>query len=319
MLRIITLVAYLAATTQLPAAERLALEIPSSVDGSKQKCYLNLPLGFDPKGKQRPLLVSLHSWSGDVEQRNVPLESGADERGWFCLQPNFRGRNDHPEALGSAIAQQDILDAVEYVAKNYPVDRRRVYLTGSSGGGHMTMLMAGRHPQVWAAASAWVGISNVRAWHERHASDNYGAMMRASCGGAPGTSAAVDNEYRQRSPLAHIAAAKDLPLDLAAGVHDGHQGSVPIRHTLDAFNLVAKARGDAIVSESEIEQLSEYQGRLTQPQPGDTVIDPSFDRVIYLRRHAGRCRVTIFEGGHEGLALAALEFLGRHVKEEGGK
>ena len=30
------------------------------------------------------------------------------------------------------------LDAVEWTAKNYPVDRRRIYLTGSSGGGHMT-------------------------------------------------------------------------------------------------------------------------------------------------------------------------------------
>jgi dipeptidyl aminopeptidase/acylaminoacyl peptidase len=286
------------------------------VDGTEQPCYLVLPQGFDPQGPPVPLLVSLHSWSADVEQRHPALERAAIERGWIYLFPNFRGPNQHPDACGSVKAQQDILDAVAWVRQRYPVDRRRIYLTGSSGGGHMTMLMVGCHPDLWAAASAWVGISDLAAWHARHADGRYGQMLRASCGGRPGDSPEVDEQYRLRSPRTHLHRADDVPLDLAAGIRDGHTGSVPIRHTLEAFNAIATAVGAPGISEAEMLQLSRPEGRLTNPQPGDEAADPTFGRAIYLRRYAGPSRVTIFEGGHEGLAAAAIAWLEQHVRTE---
>lgn len=316
VLRWCVLVVALSFAATATAAQRVQLLIPSSIDNVEQKCYLHLPKGYDPQTEPRPLLVKLHSWSGDVEQRNVEQEAEAERRGWLLLSPNFRGRNDRPEACGSQLAQQDILDAVAWVQARYRVDRRRIYLTGSSGGGHMTLLMAGRHPQVWAAASAWVGISDLAAWHEMHAKDRYGQNMRNACGGTPGTSAKVDDEYRQRSPLTHLAGAVNVPLDIAAGIHDGHRGSVPIRHSLNAFNVVAAAQKLTGVSDAEIAELSVTGGRLSRPQPTDYVIDPAYERVIYLRRQAGKCRVTIFEGGHEGLAEAAVEFLSQYAKPE---
>lgn len=313
--RIVWLLACLSLVTAAQAVERIAITVPSSIDKSPEKCYLTLPDGVE-KGKPLPLLVLLHSWSGNVEQRQSAFEQGALKRGWLLLMPNFRGVNDHSEACGSVLAQQDIVDAVAWVAERYPVDRSRVYLTGSSGGGHMTMLMAGRHPHLWAAASAWVGISDLTAWHVMHAQDRYGEMLRKSCGGAPGESAAVDQEYRARSPKTFLAGAVGLPLDIAAGVHDGHKGSVRVRHSLEAFNVVAAAQQLPTISEAEIEQIGRPNGRLDQPQSGDTVDDATYGRAIYLRRTAGRCRVTIFEGGHEGLAEAALEFLARHTRAE---
>lgn len=39
---------------------------------------------------------------------------------------------------------QDILAAVAWAQDNDPVDPQRVYLTGASGGGHMTLLMVRR-------------------------------------------------------------------------------------------------------------------------------------------------------------------------------
>ena len=173
------------------------------------------------------------------------------------------------------------------------------------------MLMAGRYPDRWTAVSAWVGISDLAAWHAKHAKTNYGKMLRDSCGGAPGESAEIDEQYRARSPKTWLHQAVDVPLDLAAGVHDGHKGSVPIRHTIEAFNVVAKALGEAVVSEEEILQLSRTDGRLDDPKSGDTVEDAVFGRAIYLRRKAGKARVTIFEGGHEGISAAALDWLSR--------
>jgi hypothetical protein len=105
-----------------------------------------------------------------------------------------------------------------------------------------------------------------------------------------------------------------VPLDLAAGIHDGHTGSVPIRHTLEAFNEVAAAAGAEGVSEDEIAELSHPDGRLSRPHPSDQAEDATFQRAIHLRREAANARVTIFEGGREGLPLAAAEWLSRHRK-----
>ena len=293
----------------------MKVEIPSTADGTKQPCYVILPDGYDPAGDPVPLLVSLHTFSGGVEQRQKAFEAEANRAGWIYLFPHFRGPNKTPQACGSLLAQQDILDAVDWAVQEYPVNTRRIYLTGASGGGHMTMLMAGRYPQRWAAASAWVGISDWAAWHKRHAEGNYGAMLRASCGGAPGESVEIDEEFRVRSPKTWLHRAVGLPLDLAAGIHDGHTGSVPVRQTLDAFNIIARAGGCEAITEAEIEQVSTPEGRLEAPKPSDLEPDEDYGRAIYLRRHAGPARVTIFEGGHEGLARPAIEWLGRHVRD----
>ncbi len=299
-----------------PAPEqRLEVRIPRA-DGSEQPAFVMLPRGFEARGPERPLLVSLHSWSAGYEQRRADLEPLAMAEGWIYLFPDFRGRNDDPDACGSELAQQDILDAVVWAKRKYPVDEARVYLIGTSGGGHMTLLMAAKHPETWAAASAWVPISDLAAWHSRHAEANYGEMLRACTGGPPGASDAVDEQYRLRSPLAWLAGAKDVPLDINAGVRDGHEGSVPIRHSLDAFNAIAKAVGGELVSEEEFEQLSASPtARLSDPKPSDREEDPALGREILLRRTAGKARVTIFEGGHEGIGLAALDWVRRFRKD----
>ncbi len=298
------------APTPQPAA-RSEVSMPRK-DGSSQPAFVITPEGYNKEAGPYPLLVSLHSWSNAYDQRREDLEELAQQKGWLYVFPDFRGRNDNPAACGSELAQQDILDAVAWAKANYPVDEQRIYLTGTSGGGHMALLMAGRYPEMWTAVSAWVPISDLAAWHAAHPEDEYGKMMRASMGGAPGASPEVDEEYRKRSPLTWLAAAKDVPVDIAAGVRDGHEGSVPIRQTLEAFNVIAAAAGAEPVSEQEINELSAGpEARLSQPRESDTVEDPAVGRAIYLRRHAGRSRVTIFEGGHEGVATAQVDWLER--------
>lgn len=296
----------------LLATEVVTLSVVSSADHSAQPSYLVLPDNYNDDDRLRPLVVSLHSWSGDFNQRNAAMEALANERGWLMLFPNFRGPNNRPEACGSLLAQQDILDTLQWAEDHYRVDRQRVYLTGNSGGGHMTMLMVGRYPQRWTAASAWVGISDLAAWHERHRETNYGEMMRKVCQGRPGDSDAVDGQYRDRSPITHLHRSGAVALDIAAGVHDGHKGSVPVSHSLLALNVIAKANGGAVISDDEIKQISRPDGRLENPLPGDQVVDDAFGRQIYLRRHAGAARVTIFEGGHEGIASAAIDWFEKH-------
>jgi poly(3-hydroxybutyrate) depolymerase len=292
--------------------DRQRITFTSSADDSEQQAILILPEASASINQSVPLVVSLHSWSADLEQRNA-LERLVHERGWIYLFPNFRGVNQTPQACGSVLAQQDILDAVDWVKQHHNVDKQRVYLTGTSGGGHMTMLMAGRYPERWKAASAWVGISDLASWHQLHQGSKYGNMMEKCCGGKPSDSSETAAQYSARSPLTYLASAKGVAIDIAAGIHDGHTGSVPIRHSIDGFNEIAKANRTVTVTKSEIEQLSRRDGRLQSPRAGDTGFDESLGRDFYLRRHSDNARLTIFEGGHEGIAEATMAWFESHL------
>ena len=185
---------WLVGSIVVQASDREKVFVTSSLDGTNQPSYVIFPDEV-PNHEKVPLLVSLHSWSSDVEQRNLPLEEEANRLGWIYLFPHFRGPNIQRDACGSEKAQQDILDAVDWASKEYPVDRNRIYLTGVSGGGHMTMLMVGRYPDRWAAASAWVGISDLAMWYQKHRQGEYGAMMRQVFGDGPEASNEICQQY----------------------------------------------------------------------------------------------------------------------------
>lgn len=290
--------------------------IRSTVDGTEQPSLYLAP--SSPQTEPAPLLVFLHSWSTTYHQENKDWLNEAEARGWLFLHPNFRGRNETPQACGSRIARQDVVDALDWMISKYSVDTRRIYLAGTSGGGHMTMLMLGHHPDRFSAASAWVGISNLADWYVFHNKDgnldNYGSEIVKCLGGPPGTSPQVDAEYRDRSPRFHLHNAVSVPLDIAAGVSDGHTGSVPIEHSLLAFNVLAKTQNLPVVGKDELDELWAKQ-RLSNPGPSDQGIDPTYQREILLRRTAGKCRVTIFDGGHEGLHHAACDWLSNQQRD----
>ena len=282
------------------------LHFTSTFDQTEQPARL-FP---SPELGPQPLLVLLHTWSTDIYSFD-PDEwvTAARARGWHVVFPHYRGANKNPEACASPASRQDVLDAVAAAAAKLDVNPARVYLAGVSGGGHMAMTMAAHHPNKFAAISAWVGISDLAAWHAETmaAGRGYWKDVEACVGGPPGSSVEVDAELRARSPLFHMGGATTVPLDLNAGIHDGHTGSVPIHHTLDAFNAVAAALNAPAVSQSRINALSQ---ELTPPQPAAE--DPDYELRIHLREKAGLARVTIFEGGHEGLVESACTWLGQH-------
>lgn len=284
--------------------------VSSSLDGAKQPVRYWAPPAAE--SEPTPLLVSLHSWSADGSQDRSEWLQQARQRGWVYLQPNFRGVNDRPEACGSPLARQDIVDALDWALEEFTIDTNRIYLAGVSGGGHMTMQMAAHHPERFSAASAWVGPADLVEWYRFHARggrpEKYARMIAACCGGPPGASPAVDAEYRARSPVFHLGRVGELRLDLNAGVKDGVTGSVPIHHTLRAYNAVAAAHGDAVISTGAMDELW-ATGRLAAPQPQDVAPDSSYGRAILLRRTSGYTRVTIFDGTHEALPSAACDWL----------
>lgn len=284
----------------------------SGLDGEKQSLFYWAPDKADTQ--PTPVLVFLHSWSGDFRQDNSKWMVECVRRNWIWIHPDFRGINETPKACGSKFARQDVLDALEFARKKWNVDGERIYLAGVSGGGHMSLLMAGHHPHEFSAVSSWVGPNDLMEWHRFHTKngqpERYAKMIEASLGGPPGASAEIDADYVDRSPVFQLKSVSGLPISIWAGVQDGHTGSVPVSHSLRAFNAIAMSQGDETISDQEIEQLNSAR-KLNAPRAGDKITHATLGREIHLQRTAGNSVVTIFEGGHESLPEAAFEWLER--------
>lgn len=285
------------------------ITFPSAGDNSMQPALFWAPTA--PTGK-RPLLVGLHTWSADYRQTgsSLPYLAWCKQQGWIFIHPNFRGPNWTPDALGSDLAVADVAGAVEYARSQAAVDPERIYLIGASGGGHMSLLMAGRHPEIWAGVSAWVPIADVAAWYrECRANEKFAhyAQQAERCLGGPPDSDPVRAEAaRHRSPITWLARAKGVALDINAGVHDGRSGSVPFRHSLLAFNGLAAE--DERLPPGDIENYYRYLRLPPAWQPAAE--DPLYGkRRPLFRQTSGNARVTIFEGGHEIIHEAGLNWL----------
>ena len=277
----------------------------SQADGSMQ------PALFYDSGNPapRPLLVALHTWSNGYKQSgSIPYVQWCIEKDWLFIHPDFRGANDHPQACGSPLALADIYAAVQWAKEQGAVDTSRIYLVGTSGGGMAALLAAAYFPRLWTAVSAWVPISDLSAWYHEgiEQKSRYPEMIRQSCGGIPGESDDTDRQYRLRSPLTHLAKARGLKLDINAGIHDGHTGSVPVSHTLTAFNALA-------IEEDQISEENIRYFVMEEKVPPDLIQplnDPSYgEKIPLFRRQSGNTRVTIFKGGHEIIFGAALGWL----------
>ncbi|MCA8984402.1 MAG: prolyl oligopeptidase family serine peptidase [Planctomycetaceae bacterium] len=292
------------------------VEITSSEDGTQQPLLEWAPVTACEQ--PTPVLLFLHSWSGNYRQNNQKWHAEAVNRGWIFLHPDFRGPNSTPEACGSRLARRDILDALEYIRNTYQVDASRVYLAGASGGGHMALLMAAYHPEKFSAVSAWVPISDLSSWHAFHTRDgkpgNYARMMEKALSGPPGSHPEVDAQYHERSPIHHLDRAVGLPLHIHAGIHDGYTGSVPIDHSLKAYNVLAQAAGEEPIADDTIQALL-AQGKLPPPSEPSEKFDALYEREIHFHRQAGSAFVTIFEGGHEGLSHPACAWLELQQRE----
>jgi len=309
----ITLVLMVATCGSARAAEFLEGSVTSTLDGQSQPIRYFLPPNSTTP---QPLLVLLHTWSGGYDQANYlqMLVEECAQRNWALVAPHFRGPNNRPEAGASDLAVRDVMDAVAWMKMQTSIDANRIYLTGASGGGHMSLILAGRHPDVWAGVSAWVPITDLAAWHAESVAkgQNYAKNIEALCGGVPGASDVVDEQYRLRSPLTHLPRAKGLAIDIQAGIHDGHTGSVPVSHSLRAFNLLATLNeqpGQALTAE----QIASITATQTLPEalpsaPADAS-DEGRQHAILLRRAAGPVRLTLFEGGHEGDLKTAVRWL----------
>lgn len=267
--------------------------------------------------EKRPLLIGLHTWGGTYSQlSSLPYARWCIENDWHFAHPDFRGPNTTPQGCGSDRVVQDILDAVEIMTKMGNVDTNRIYLVGASGGGYAALLMAGRHPTLWAGVSAWVPIADLRVWWEQTKAkgEAYANHIERVAGGRPDQDAHAAQACVQRSAITYLDRAAGVNLDINAGVEDGHKGGpVPFTHALYAFNQVVPA-SDRL--DAEWIEAFYREGKLPDGQSAARPDALYGNRQPIFRKISGNTRVTIFQGGHEIIHQAALNWLAQQQKNQ---
>lgn len=274
-------------------------------DSTYQPALIYAP---NKKIEKLPLLVALHTWSYNYKQKSgIEYAKWTIQNDWYLIHPNFRGPNNNPKAMGSEYAVQDIVSAVEYMKNNYSIDENRIYLIGSSGGGHAALLMAGRHPEIWAAVSAWNGISDLKKWWVFN--KEYAEQIEAAVGGRPDSSETAAAECLKRSPLTYLQNAGSVKLDINAGIEDE---TVPFIQSLLAYNQVVN--DNQKINTNTIDEI--YLTKEIPAEFSNNINDSEYgEKIPLFRKVSGNTRVTIFKGGHEIVYLAALKWLGNQKKD----
>jgi predicted peptidase len=279
------------------------VEIKSSKDNSLQKSYFYNSKSNEPK----PLIVSLHTWSGDYSQ-NDDLAKICKQKGLNYIHPNFRGANRTVDACCSELALTDIDDAIAYAIRNSNVDTTKIYVIGVSGGGYATLSTFMKSTHNIKKFSAWASITDLIAWYNESKirNNNYAVNILDCTGSENGLN--IENA-KQKSPLYWNTPTEKLQssnLFIYAGIYDGIQGSVPITHSINFYN---KLLSDMKVSDtlnyvSITEKLKLLEKRESLGEFGNIA-----GRKIYLKKVFENVRLIIFEGNHEMLTEFALNEL----------
>ena len=271
-----------------------ALRIVSTADGAEQPVFWLAPRG----DRDQPLLVILHSWSASYTQHaGIPFAMWAQENGWAVIAPEFRGINDDADAVGSDLAVQDAVDAIDYAVAQAGVDANRVYVVGYSGGGMMGLLLAGRHPDKVTAVSVWGPPHNLVDFYEhtRRAGMRYAGDISRACGGDPRSAGPAQEECLTRSPETYLESARDqgVSIFIAQGIRDQF---VPPSVAAEVFNQLAGP--DDRLSAEEVNLLG--QGRV--PDHLSITTETYFrsrDPVPVFARQSGRALLVYFQSGHD--------------------
>ena len=278
------------------------VEIKSSVDGSIQKAWFHQ----SSKSSKQPLILSLHTWSGDYNQED-PLANEIILRDWNYIHPDFRGPNNNPDACGSPLVIEDLEDAIQFAILRGNVDTNNIHIIGVSGGAYTTLLAYMKLTYPVKSFNAWVPISNLSDWYweSKGRNSKYAADIEQI-----GMKNGVMNwqEINSRSPAKMPFPAekrKNASLNIYAGVHDGYTGSVPITHSIFFYNKIANElfpeQKDKQVPDSIL--ISLLSKRLN---PFSDSVNKIAGKKIHLYRELPNLSLTIFEGGHEMLVQTAL-------------
>ncbi len=137
-------------TLPMRSTYRPSLDPPERVPGASLIEYasgnLNLVAYLSKERKsatKRPAVVWAHGGFGGIGKESWENAKPFHDAGFVLMVPSFRGENQNLGRFEMFYGEvDDLLAAVEHLAKNPSVDPERIYVVGHSSGGTLTLLAA---------------------------------------------------------------------------------------------------------------------------------------------------------------------------------
>jgi dipeptidyl aminopeptidase/acylaminoacyl peptidase len=194
-----------------------------SRDGLDLHGYLTVPKGIEPKNLPAVLIVHGGPWARDEWGYDPEVQFLAN-RGFAVLQINFRGSTGYGKTFLHAGDKEwggkmldDLVDGVNWLVKEGVADPKRLGIYGGSYGGYATLSAVAFHPDVFACAVDYVGISNLLTF--MNTIPPYWETFRDVMYRRVGDPVKDADFLRSRSPLFFADQIK-APLFIAQGYND---------------------------------------------------------------------------------------------------
>ncbi len=189
-----------------------------TADGLSADGVVTTPPGWH-RGRRAPLVLYIH---GGPTSSSTTAYSGFVQvlaaHGWMVFQPNYRGSDN----LGLRFARttvphitsvpgSDIELGLAQVLRSYPVDARRLAVSGWSEGGLMTSWLI-THDTRWRAAVSGAAVND---WVQYDAMSDSKDFAPVFIGKSPWSSAAEYQLYEDESPLTYASRVRTPTLILS--------------------------------------------------------------------------------------------------------
>ena len=217
-------------------------------DGLSMPVYVTHPVGSS-ETTPLPAIVLVHGgpW---VRGSNLNWEAEAQflaSRGYRVLQPEFRGSSGYGTKLWRAgwkqwglTMQDDLVDAVQWAAKQGLVDAGKVCVSGSSYGGYASLMAPIATPGVFKCAASFAGVTDIDLMYAITWSDFSEEYKRYGMPVLVGDREKDAAQLARTSPLKRVAETK-IPVLLA---HGGLDKRVPVKHANEFFDAARSAGVD---------------------------------------------------------------------------
>jgi dipeptidyl aminopeptidase/acylaminoacyl peptidase len=192
-------------------------------DGLTVHGYVTYPPAVEPAAL--PAVVNVHGgpWYRDVWGYD-PEAQWLANRGYACIQVNYRGSTGYGKAFGNAGDREwgramhtDLLDAVAHLVAEGRIDADRVGIYGGSYGGYAALVGAAFSPEAFRCAVDMVGPSSLITLIE--SVPEYWKPMLALFHTKVGNPETERDFLWERSPLSRVDNIT-IPLLIAQGKND---------------------------------------------------------------------------------------------------
>ncbi|UQA58274.1 hypothetical protein [Polyangium aurulentum] len=148
----------------------------SPLDGRLQPYAVYVPRAHRPGGKPLPLVVAAHGLGNRPEIALRVVVGEAPEAGFNGVQearhmpalPDLGAFIVAPWSYGNAgqrhLGEEDVLRVIGEMRAHYPIDERRISMTGYSLGGTVAFFVPLHYPDLFSASAPLCGYPNLLGW-----------------------------------------------------------------------------------------------------------------------------------------------------------